>query len=654
MTEPNHTRLLAIAAVLATAVAMPALAQQTAERIWSGGPILTMNDQAMRAEAVAVAGGKILAVGSRDEVMKLKGPATQLIDLKGQTMVPGFVDAHGHIVVGGLQALSANLLAPPDGKVQDIASLQQTLRDWVQTNAAAVEKIKVIVGFGYDNSQLKELRHPTKEELDAVSQDIPVLIVHQSAHLATVNSAMLKAMGYDSTSKDPAGGVIQRKPGTTEPNGTLEETAFFNGAPVVLGRVGSEGLKTFARAGAKLWARFGYTTAQEGRSTPQIVEMLKQVAAEGGFANDVNTYPDVLVDRAYIQANQSNTYVNRFRVAGAKLTIDGSPQGFTAWRDRPYYKPVGDYPKGYSGYAAASAEDVMGAVQWASENGIQVITHSNGERASDLLIAAHNAAQARFPKAKDLRPVLIHGQFLREDQLDSYKALGVIPSLFPMHTFYWGDWHLEHTVGPEAGQNISPTGWAVKRGMIFSSHHDAPVAFPDSMRVLDATVTRRARGSGRIVGPDQRVDVITALKAMTLWPAYHHFEEATKGSLEPGKLADFAVLSKDPTAVEPTTIADLKVTETIKEGVTVFRLTAEEERKAERMLHPGRDGRDVFARFLTAAAASRDLAQMPSFARRPVALAQLTQAPHDNACVAGVLGDLVQAMVQAEEAPAEQ
>jgi hypothetical protein len=173
------------------------------------------------------------------------------------------------------------------------------------------------------------------------------------------------------------------------------------------------------------------------------------------------------------------------------------------------------------------------------------------------------------------------------------------------------------------------------------------------MRVLDATVTRRARGSGRIVGPEQRVDVITALKAMTIWRAYHHFEEATKGSLEPGKLADFAVLSKDPTAVEPTTIADIKVTETIKEGVTVFRLTAEEQRKAELMLHPGRDGRDVFARFLTAAAASCDLAQLPSYLRRPAAVAHFAKAPHDNACVAGVLGDLVLAMVQAEGIPAE-
>jgi hypothetical protein len=568
----RRTPVFATALVASIAIASPVAAQQTAESIWSGGPILTMNDKAMRAEAVAVANGKILAVGKHSEVMKLRGPTTQLVDLKGQTLVPGFVDAHGHIVVGGLQALSANLLAPPDGKVQDIASLQQTLRDWAQKNAAAVEKVKVIVGFGYDNAQLKELRHPTKEELDAISQDIPILIVHQSAHLATVNSAMLKAMGYDANTKDPAGGVIQRKPGTTEPNGTLEETAFFNGAPVVLGRVGPDGLKTFAREGAKLWARFGYTTAQEGRATPQVADIMKQVAAEGGFANDVNAYPDVLVDRAYIKANQSNTYVNRFRVAGAKLTIDGSPQGFTAWRDRPYFKPVGNYPAGYSGYAAASAEQVMDAVQWAAENGIQVITHSNGERASDLLIAAHRAAQARFPKAKDLRPVLIHGQFLREDQLDSYKALGVIPSLFPMHTFYWGDWHLDHTVGPQAGMNISPTGWAKKRGMIFSSHHDAPVAFPDSMRVLDATVTRRARGSGRIVGPDQRVDVITALKAMTIWPAYHHFEERTKGSLERGKLADFAILSKDPTAVEPTTIADIKVTETVKEGKTIFKL----------------------------------------------------------------------------------
>lgn len=546
---------------------------QTADRIWRGGPILTMNDSAMRAEAVAEADGRILAVGGLAEVMAHQGPDTEMIDLAGRTLLPGFFDAHGHIFVGGLQALSANLLAPPDGKVTDIASLQATMRDWAAANADSVEKIGMIIGFGYDNAQLAEQRHPTRDDLDAVSTTLPVVLIHQSGHLAAVNSAMLALLKFDASTENPAGGVIQRRRGSKEPNGVLEETAMFTVAPIIMGRLGAEGMKTFAREGAKLWARFGYTTAQEARANPQVFAVMQQVAAEGGFANDVLVYPDVLVDRDFIKANVNSAYNNRLRLGGAKLTIDGSPQGFTAWRDRPYFKPVGDYPDGYSGYPAVTAEQVMDAVQWAADNGVQILTHANGERASDLLIAAHSAAQGRVPAARELRPVLIHGQFLRPDQLDSYKRLGVIPSLFPMHTFYWGDWHLDHTVGPEAGMNISPTGWVLARDMIFTSHHDAPVAFPDSMRVLDATVTRRSR-SGRIVGADHRVDVITALKAMTIWPAYQHFEEADKGSLEPGKRADFVILSADPTAVDPTTLASLKVTETIKDGRSIFRLGA--------------------------------------------------------------------------------
>ena len=170
----------------------------------------------------------------------------------------------------------------------------------------------------------------------------------------------------------------------------------------------------------------------------------------------------------------------------------------------------------------------------------------------------------------DRRPVLIHGQTAREDQVDACKALGIIPSFFPMHTFYWGDWHRDSVLGPVRAENISPTGWALRRGMMFTTHHDAPVANPDSIRVLSATVTRRTR-SGDILGPHQRVPVDVALKAMTLWPAYQHFEEATKGSLVAGKLADFALLSQDPTAVDPEKLASLKVVETIKEGVSIWR-----------------------------------------------------------------------------------
>ena len=622
------------AAILAAALAFTGSAQaQTADRIFTGGPILTMNDKAMRAEAVAETGGKIVAVGTRARVMELKGPSTQVIDLKGRALLPGFVDAHGHVVMGGLQALSANLLAPPDGAVKDIPSLQQTLREWMKANEAAVQKIDLAIGFGYDSASLAELRHPTREELDAVSRDVPILIVHQSGHMGVLNSRALELAGINADTPDPEGGKIHRRAGSKEPAGLVEETAFFPVAVKMLTRVGPAGMKEFVRAGAGLWARFGYTTAQEGRATPGSVAILRQVGEEGGLAIDVAVYPDVLVDREFIKKDASGTYANRVRVAGAKLTIDGSAPAFTAWRDRPYYAPVGDFPKDYAGYPAVTMQQALDAIDWAYASDIQIITHANAEAASDLLIAASTVARLKHGPGKDRRPVLIHGQFLREDQVESFQRLGILPSLFPMHTFYWGDWHTTKTLGPLLGQNISPTGWVRKRGMMFTTHHDAPVAFPDSMRVLDATVTRVARGSGKVIGPDQRVDVITALKAMTLWPAWQHYEEKTKGSIEVGKLADVVILSRDPTQGDPNTIDRIKVTETVKEGKTIYLLDAAEQRKADLMIRPDAKGDNSFSNALVALAEHRE----------PASAATGTQ--HDASCVTSVMSDLVAAMM---------
>ena len=298
------------------------------------------------------------------------------------------------------------------------------------------------------------------------------------------------------------------------------------------------------------------------------MEALKTVAAAGRIPIDVVAYPDVLEARDFIAENTSLEYSDGIRVGGCKLTIDGSPQGFTALRDRPYYDPIGSYPPGYAGYAAVTMEQVQDSVSWCYENGFQILTHANGEGASDMLIAAIETAQAEYGDPGN-RPVLIHGQFMREDQVDSYKRLGVFPSVFPMHTFYWGDWHRDHTVGPVNAENISPTGWLMQRDMMFGSHHDAPVAFPDSMRILDATVTRRTR-SGDILGPHHLVDVMTALKTLTIWPAWQHFEEESKGSIEVGKLADFVLLSDDPTAVDPETLDQLRVQVTIKEDEVIY------------------------------------------------------------------------------------
>jgi predicted amidohydrolase YtcJ len=635
------TRRTFLAGVAAAALFAPATARaaEEAEIIYSGGPIVTVDDANPRAEAVAVKAGRIIAVGTAEEVMKHKGAATRMVDLGGRALLPGFIDSHGHVMGGGMQAVSANMLPPPDGPNDSVATIQATLRDWAAKNAEIVKQVNLILGFGYDNSQLKELRHPTRDELDEVSSDVPVLIVHQSSHLAVLNSRALELVGYTAETPNPPGGVIQRRQGSNEPNGVVEETAFTGALPALLGNIGATGMKALAVAGTELWASFGYTTVQEARSTPGTAGVMKAVADEGKFKVDVVTYPDVLIDREFIKANASRDYKNRYRIAGAKLTIDGSPQGFTAWRDRPYYSPVGNYPPGYLGYPSATPEQTIDAIDWAYAQGLQIITHSNGEAASDVLIASVRAAQQKHGRP-DTRPTLIHGQFQREDQVDSFVELGVIPSLFPMHTFYWGDWHRDHTVGPVNAENISPTGWYLERGSRFTSHHDAPVAFPDSMRVLSATVTRRTR-SGDILGPHHRVPVDVALKAMTLWSAYQIFEDADKGSIAPGKRADFVILTADPTAVEPQTIDQIKVAETIKDGVSVYAASPEALKKTQsgsREEHP-------VSRFLAAMAVERDFRSLPEKRQTPMTRKILSNSPHNRACVSAVLADLTAAML---------
>ena len=210
----------------------------------------------------------------------------------------------------------------------------------------------------------------------------------------------------------------------------------------------------------------------------------------------------------------------------------------------------------------------MQAVDKAFANGWQILCHANGDAAIDQFIEAVRAARQKYPDVRN-RPVLIHGQTLRKDQVGALKELHIFPSLFPMHTFYWGDWHRDSVLGPVRADNISPTGWLLEEGMMFGSHHDAPVALPDSMRVLSATVTRRSR-TGDILGPIHRVPVDVALKALTIWPAWQHFEEDRKGSIEPGKLADFVILSGNPLTVDESELADLVVLETIKEDVPVY------------------------------------------------------------------------------------
>ena len=559
-----------MAGAAASGVAGRAWAAGGETTVYAGGPILTINDAQPRAQAIAVRGGRILAVGGMDQVLAAAGRGARRVDLAGATLLPGFVDAHGHVSFVGLQAISANLLPAPDGQGNSVADLQRITREWMARAPVLVERYGLVIGFGYDDSQLREQRHPTRRELDQISTDLPVLFIHQSGHLGVANAKALEIAGVSAATPDPQGGVFRREAGGREPNGVMEEHAFMAVMGKLLGRLDLDANLAMIKEGAGLYARFGYTTCQDGKSSSGGVKALQLAASRGMLASDVVAYPDVLSATDVVAPPLlSRSYTNRLRIGGVKLSIDGSPQGKTAWLSQPYYVPPEGQSAAYAGYPAVPVEQCLAAIEKAFANGWQILVHANGDAAIDVLIAGVREASARHGPG-DRRTVLIHGQTAREDQVDACKALGIIPSFFPMHTFYWGDWHRDSVLGPVRAENISPCGWAWRRGMIFTTHHDAPVANPDSMRVLSATVSRRTR-SGDILGPNQRVPVEVALKAMTLWSAYQHFEEASKGSLQVGKLADFALLSADPTASDPEKLAELKVVETIKEGASIWR-----------------------------------------------------------------------------------
>ncbi len=543
-----------------------AMAQTRQETtVFSGGTIRTIDDALPVAEAMAVRGDRILAVGSLDAVRTAAGRGARMVDLQGRTLLPGFFDPHGHVTMVGLQARYANLLPAPDGEGNDIPALQRVTKAWMDRHVELVRDTGLVIGFGYDDSQLKEQRHPTRDDLDAISDTVPVLFLHQSGHMGSANSAALAAAGISANSPNPDNGVFRRREGSQEPNGVMEETALFAVMGSLFARLGAEANRQMIVEGAKFYARFGYTTAQDGRSSTDTCRMIAGLASQGALPIDILSFPDILTSTDVMQtALFRRNYEGRYRIGGVKLTLDGSPQAKTAWLSQPYFIPPEGQPDSYRGYPAVSEQKALEMVDLAFANNWQIQMHANGDAAIDLLIAAVREARNKHGAA-DRRPVLIHGQTTREDQLDDLKALGIVPSLFPMHTFYWGDWHRDSVLGPRRAEFISPCMSAVRRGMKFTTHHDAPVANPDAMRVLSATVTRRTR-SGDILGSNERVPVEIALKAMTLWAAWQHYEDDRKGSLVAGKLADLTLLEDDPVTIDPDRIAGIKVSEVYKDG----------------------------------------------------------------------------------------
>ena len=543
--------------------------EESPATMYYGGDIITMEgDSAQYAEALVEKDGKIIFVGAKDEAMQAAGKGHRMVDLQGNTLLPGFVDGHAHFFGFGSQAVTANLLASPDGTCDDIPGLIAVLNDWKMKNSITYTN-GWIVGMGFDDAVLKENRFPTRQELDQVSKDTPVVAVHISGHFCVMNTKGLETVGISAATPNPEGGVIRREKDGKTPNGVLEELAAIPVMVKAISPSSAEASEHFLVKGQELAASFGHTTVQEGRAMAPVHGALSGFAESGKLKLDVASYIDYTAPELFRTKWYSKDYNNHYRIAGIKLTLDGSPQGRTAWRTIPFLVPPDGQAKGYSGYPVIpNDQDVFRVIDTAYANNYQLLVHANGDAAIDQMMRAVAYGAGKYGNT-NRRTVLIHGQLIRMDQLDSLKKYDVVASLFPMHTFYWGDWY-KTIIGPERAQQISPINSALKKGLHVTSHTDAPVAFPNLMMILWTTVNRVSR-SGTVIGPDERLTPYQALQSITIWGAWQHFEEDRKGSLKAGKLADLVILDKNPLKVDPMTLKDIRVMETIKEGQSVYK-----------------------------------------------------------------------------------
>ena len=543
--------------------------ENPADVIYFGGPIVTVNDAQPNVEAVAIKDGKILMVGTRADIeSNHKGANTQMVDLGGKTLVPGFLDPHSHYISSLSVANQVNVYAPPVGPGKDIPSIVAALKQFRDQHS--IPKGVVIQAYGYDENMMPKGVGLSRDDLDVDFPDNPVMVNHVSMHGAVLNSAAFKKYGISAKTKTPPGGIILRKPGSNEPAGLIMETAYL---PVFssLPQPSRDEEVKWSQAGQMLYAAAGITTAQEGLTHASDVALMQRAAAAGVHIVDIVAYPFILDLDNVLKDNPASSfgkYVNHVKLGGVKITMDGSPQGKTAYFTTPYLTGGPGGEKNWRGQPTFPQEQVNAWFKKVYDLGIPLNVHANGDATIDMLLKAHEYASAGDP-SRPRHLTVIHSQFVRADQLDKYVAYSITPSLYTEHTFYFGDTHVLNRGKAQAFYE-SPMRAAIDKGLRPTNHTDFVVAPLDQMFVIWTAVNRISR-SGVIIGPDQRVTPMEALKAITINAAYQYGEEKSKGSIEPGKLADLVILSGNPLAVSPDAIKEIKVVETIKEGKTIYK-----------------------------------------------------------------------------------
>ncbi len=525
------------------------------EKLYFNGDILTLEDE-LYTEAVLVKGSKIYKVGKKEDLLKEASDNVELIDLKGKTLMPSFIDAHSHFAGYASSYTQVDLT-----EVISFDEIVEAIQKFIKKNN--IPEGKWIQANGYDQNFLDEKIHPTKELLDKAAPNNPVVAKHKSGHMGVLNTIGIKALGITIDTPDPEGGSIEKKNG--EVTGYLEETAFVNYVQEIPIPSTEEFVGNFLKA-QDAYASYGITTAQEGMVVDLLVDIYQYLIHSKSLKIDLIGYLDINNSDVLKQrfANCLQKYDNHVKMGGYKTFLDGSPQGRTAWLRKPY---EGD--EEYYAYGTQSDEELKGKLEKALKENMQILVHCNGDRACQQYIDQYKVVKKDSKIDNDIRPVIVHAQLLSQDQLDDVKALNMIPSFFVAHVYHWGDIHIKN-FGMERASKISLLKSAEDKGIVYTLHQGAPVIEPNMLETIWCAVNRITK-NGVLLGNEEIISPLDALKALTKNAAYQYFEEDIKGTIKEGKLADLVILDKNILKVEPMEIKDIQVLETIKEGETIFK-----------------------------------------------------------------------------------
>ena len=540
-----------------------------ADTIYRGGPIVTMDPKRMQVEAIAVRDGRIAALGNLSELAPLTGPHTRMVDLAGRTLMTGFVEAHGHPL------LSALCWGDP---VVDIRAVH------TPTYEAALAKIRRRVAkakpgeflwfLGLDPQLHEGAEEPSKALLDEIAPNNPVAVQTSNIHAIYLNSMALKTLSITrDTPVVPGGHVVADKNGKPWRFEERSREYVIESFYAICGEQ-----RSLSSLSDWLWkfSKAGYTTSSEMGLTPMTSVFYKKTIEREKMPIRVFAY-----QRAVPEGTDTISFEggnDRFKMVGIKLWGDGSVLLGNVWVSRPYLNNEMTLTRmglprdntGSMNYTPEQLRKIIGAY---AERGHQISVHTHGDRTIEAVLDIYEEVLARYPEAR--RPFrLEHCGTLREDQIDRANRLGVVCSFFLPYLYYWGEALRDSLLGPEVAAGFVPAGSAVRKGMRASLHCDPPMTWPHALLCLYLATTRKSQ-AGNAIGPDQRMDIDAALRAVTIDAAYQLRMDDRIGSLEVGKYADFTLLGRNPREVDPDDLLSIKLLGTIVEGEAVWEQQAD-------------------------------------------------------------------------------